>query len=1664
MLTAKRSCATLPHAQQEAAKARWRQIWQLAVRSVSIPSTCRAACVLLYTIIETQLLPYHAIADDVSNIVTMADICGPAVLLDSSLVLMHCLANVRNESAPSAINETSSNVIRWVFSTWKPGRSHRVHAHRCSGSPFSVSYVDKPIADPAYASSYAANMTPFDLVNLLSTSCGLSTLGTFEQAQLVGGPIAQFWKSCRDSAQMTRYLLLLNDETSATPSRLHAALKATSADVYTDDVTSSSSYNFRTVVLELLSPKLDEFQELLAPTAETTTRRGADGSAKLSIERWRSLLSCLVSSTLLVPHLERSEARIATDLKAVLDRLWDKCLDAVLESPEAEEVFELILLSIAAYLPPLMSADLENFCFRHPHLLRLFARLSDLAYHRQARHAAGHGSDAMEVDDEFNSRSGNARHSSRMAAFPRHKTSLSMSTDAFLESTKLKLHLLSEYSKQPDLSNVSTPAVMDFLSSLEAERFLLSRGFIHELLHSDLTYKWDHARDILEQIGEIVKPNSYYSSCDAAWCMCMDILTALAPVWSMNSNDSELTAGSVDFYNFLVKSAWPNNLLSVDAQVSLISLIYHLVEIKSTFWEDKKARVVDPKQTFLELLESGRMRVKFHIGGLMTNYFDLYVVKEHDNMLADLVEKLPLNPEAMEGIVFRVFVLANLGCKLPTLLRRCVFHIAEVASKVSNSTKYATRGIRTMTLARSLKSPQELLQLFAPQLLYTWFDKDSIENIPYEIFDFASLDELLSRVQTEAAALMVMRGQDQHLNNLAARLKTTPEEIVQQAFSKVMAYSVGYGLSSKDTVLTEPRILSMLGRDLFHNLVSSTFADIIGHLFALTDQEGIVEDSWNKDGAFAYAATIMAEIKKCSHSETELPRSQQPRFKGKQLVRQIQYLVDKRTSYHVSALWTPALVTSVARRLLSTIHPALGPHHALSVVRKIRILVCLAGPQATCLYPLEMLLRSIRPFISDTECADDALGISRWLIANGTAHLARAPSFLAGYALSTLASLRMFLESSQASSTQESQFKATINKAQQFHTWFVQLLRDYESLSFKSDTQARAFEAITHSASNIRTSGSSQKDTHESRLLLEILKDAEQDEQLLNDSARDLALRMLCGDFTLPPSNRDDILESDADAHTHGSMVWKSCRAVDSSKAYLTWAGRAVGRSFAASGDVPHDVLRESLLSTYNKAVTTHGDSINGLLKLLANLTTSDNSSHAGRAESAVRRIVSFAVASEDQDLIADCSRSLPDTLAKSSDWSIYHTPPTDIGDTSCSIHDVYSLDQIESSSWSRHLAIHLVESVHGHTVLKGLTPILDEVDGFAELALPFIVHLALVQEFDSAKALKRTLSAAAKEWLNLSTPEASENTMLLINVILYLRSRVFPDETSIIDRARWLDVDPSTVAEAAMRCGKPKIALMFAELALSDHSRTSRRSSAVRDVEGSSELLLNIFENIDDPDAYYGLERPASLSTVLSRLEYEKESGKSLAFRGAQYDSHLRMRDASSDLDGQSLVKILSGLGLAGLADSLLQTHQHHNDSADSLNTAFTTARRLEKWNLPAPATLENDAAISYRAYQSVHKAVETGPAVQAIRDGLASTMRRLVTKNFKASDLRQHLGTLAALTELDDILSVSDFGELESILASFEARSKWMLSGRCVFSLSGTFASLTASQVQRC
>ncbi|CAK7224094.1 Serine/threonine-protein kinase tel1 [Sporothrix eucalyptigena] len=1613
------SCAHQPHAKDAGLANLWSQIWQVAVRSVSLPATSRAACALLHTLLETGRIPYHTVGDDINLLVTGAEVSGPALLVDSSLVLMLHLFHIRNTILPSASETTSSHIIRWLFSRWKPG-------------------------DLSFASVYSALAPTYDIINLISVCNGSPIQELRRPVESFGGPIKQTWKDHEENDDMMRYLLLLPPQTfkrSKHATCLYSSPTNNSVSQFRDPASSNTA---RKAVLELLQPNMDEFLQI----TEAWNRKGGESVSQISSQRMQSLAVFCIVCACLSPQLTTVNSSLSRDLEPGLLNLVESTFKALHDAEQNRAFYEVWLSAIYSHLPQISAAETEQFTKEYPVLLKVVASLSHALEEENAKQSSLSSNGFMEIDDGFDSAISQGSVTAKPVTLPRQASSLSTSSNSFYLNVSQRLHLLFFVHEDANKVSVLPEGFLDQFLALSNEDLLLCSDFMRDLFGSDLVVVPEDALKIVEVIGDIIGQGEY-SCCEIALTTCMEVMQGFVSVWPDEKLDVSARIG--DLYAYLVQQSLPKNSLSTNAQVCLSKLLYSLLEVNSSYGSD--LGLPSCRSTLLSILQTGNILVKYFVGMNLPKIFALYVLKVHDDLFVDILESLPSDPAWPEGISFRLLALAELARSWPTLLRRCIYHIFETPGRLKQCSDFATRCLAKVAKALSLDSPRDLFKLFAPQLLYTWLERDSIEEIPYEIFAFSSLDDLIAKAQTEATALMMMRGQETEAFAIATRLNLSNADLIQRTFSKVMAYSVAHDVAmtkDKSQTTSESRIRKVLGRDRVVDAIYYNLADIVAILFDIIDQEDPIEKYFSKDPALQYAAEIMAEIKAFNHSPVILPPNQQPVFKAKYLTRELAYICS-RTEYDLSTLWTPALVVSVARKLFNTIRPALGSLHACSVIRKVRVLICLAGEQATSSYPLEMLLHSVRPFVQDAECADDALGITKYLITRGTGHLTQYPSFYAGYALSMLASLRMFLESSQASTTQESQFKATMSKAQHFHGWFAKHLRDYDSPAFEGDVQRTAFKSITQSATQIRASGNAERGTPESTLLLEIFKDGEQEARLLNDSSRDLVLGMLCSDFHVPASIRADIIETDQDAQEHGAVVWKSCGATALSKEYLIWAGRVVGRSFAASGTIHDDLLRESRLDQYQGAASSNNTSSEqGLLRLIETLTMSAESATAGFAESALRTIVSKATIVGDSSLQLACQDSLSEALLISSSWGQYRTPPSDFDEsltTPRNAADAFKLSHIEEPNWAQNLAVYLAHCIPDDVVLRVLPPILTNAKGFAEQAFPFIVHLVLLFQLEKQQTVKRSLSDAAKAWLACTAPSAQENVKLLINTIVYLRTQALPNENSIADRHKWLDVDLSVAAEAASRCGMFKIALLLAEVSLSEAAKPSRRSSGVvnlkdMDTPTHTDLLLGIYENIDDPDAYYGLPQSPSLSSVLARLEYEKDGSKTLAFRGAQYDSHLRRHNSSAAQDGQALVQALSNIGLSGLSHSLLQTQQNLDSTSASLDSTFTTARRLGMWNLPVPAVTGNPSVTIYKAFQGVHQATDLTAAQQAVYEGLGNTMKQVTSQSLTVSSLRHHLGALAALTELDDVLNVTDATELQNMLDKFEDRSKWMMS----------------------
>ncbi|PQE18076.1 Phosphatidylinositol 3 protein [Rutstroemia sp. NJR-2017a BVV2] len=1598
----------------------WKLHWHTGTKSLTFAVTCRAAALLLHSLHAKCLVAYRDIEESVKAIITTADISGPPILCDSSIALMMHFLQVDISEAPGTSLAACQHVVRWLFGKWNP-------------------------ADRLFVARYGAHIQPFQFVALLRTSLSLSRLPPPSNSLSTGGPVVQAWQQHLISQDVLRYLLLLDK---IPLSKNASSCQSCPAIAHSDDIVfrqDNTHFNsVRKLIFEFLSTK---FAELV----QTWRSFNAEGSPQVSSDTYRGSIDACMTGILLLPHSAESNMEqshlLESDVKSLVEELFEFLRRSEARDFKGTQKFvDALLQALRPYLPQCNSTEFTRVADQNPQLLQLLSVAAGELKRRRlvsdSTTAVGEG-DPMDIDDEFSKHEKQSSLAEDMKT-PRRIMAFDMSISTFNIETTARLILVAAMSETlPICARVPSRFVDDFI--LMNKREILScRGLIRDVLNSDLILDASDSHRLLECMGFILSSKDFNFS-EITMCACLEVLMGLLPAWSIDEASS-FGADAKICYDWLV-SQLHNGTASTAVQLGIVKMLLKLLHFNQNYGV-APARS-SPRTILLELLEKGSPTTKFFIGDNISDIFDLFTLKEHDKIFVDVLELLPSDPNGLEGIAFRLYVLAKLASRWSTLLRRCIYHLFETPGRIQESVHHATRCVSEIASALAVKDSKELFQLFAPQILYTWLESEIMDDIPFLIFGFASLRDLLEFAQEEAAALLMMRGQDTDLEHLAELLQTSDVQLLQKCFSKIMAYCIASDIgvppsSDRNRKSGESRLKKRLGQERFLQCVNLHFAEIVSILFSVIDQEQQIEKYFAKDENLLYAAHNMENMKSLSSSELTLPPNQQPTFKAKYLTFEIKHLC-ARTEHEVETLYTPSLVTFIARNLLRTIHPALGSLHACSVLRKLRVLISLSGDTATQGYPLEMLLRSVRPFITDPECADDSMGILQYLLRRGTIYLTRSPSFVASITLSVLGSLRAFMQERKSSTTQESQHQATLSKAQKFHSWIRSL--------------GSRFKALMASANEIRMIGNAEKGSTESTLLDQLLEDEKSGSALLSTPARKLALGMLCSEFECPSSFRSDIYGDDHSAVANAVVVWKSCRGNSVSKQYLSWAARILGRAFAATGHVHQELLQESTLSKMRALVSSSKSDLSSracIVSLLQSLLLGDDQSAVGLAETALRNIVTR---SEDQ--IAEvCRQNMPAPVYEVSSWNPYPVPPCEAAESAQGarvIEDQLSTDSILVPYWLRDLSIALADTVPDDPILCALSPVLESVPDFADQAFPFILHLVLSTDIQVQKVGRKQLSTAFANWFAKCKDVDKNNLKALVNAILYLRTQQLPHEKSSADRLHWLELDYLTTAAAAIHCGMFKTALMFVEEYRSAPVKSSRRSSTMRDGGEAPELptdtLLTIFQNIDDPDLYYGVQQPASLSTILARLEYEKDGAKSLAFRGAQYDNHIRSRDAEAGKDARSLVKALDTLGLSGLSYSLLQAQQSVGAAATSLDSMFRTARRLEQWDIPVPSNSDSHGVTIYRTFQAAHDASSRGAHMKVLNEGLESTMKRFLRDDLSAGALHESLRTLAALSEMDEVLSSQGSEEFEETLVRFDDISQ-------VLSCRGTTLSILSQQ----
>ncbi|MCJ1418869.1 Serine/threonine-protein kinase tel1 [Xylographa parallela] len=1596
----------------------WLDAWQVAARNVSSNLTCRAACHLMAIILDRGLVGHADIVDVIDKMFSSVELNGPSAFCDSAVDLWKAVINVMAKQNPAAMQTTSERVLRWLFIRWRPSQIHDRH---------QIAQLSRH----GEASS---------IIKLISVVLRLPFYADRDQSLLGLGSIAQAVLRSKHEENLVKYLHL--DETADLkfPSSKSEPCQNTTAQTMDKRVQHIYDTAIELLIVEMTTVLKQE------PISEDSDFQGLSADVT-SIMSSLCIVAFAITSTSSVTSStkSRSLALMATQLRTRLVYLIPCQQDPITVTDGLLNALGVLFNSSTFFAVDNSMLQKGAIATALPFNRDFWQALSDFG-----RRESGN-QDFMGIDQEFDSQNSGTTKMDSLAHDIEHEwlcssTSVKAKRVSLIaricqESIDLAIDAGGDGATSVDIRHI------EYLTSLPPDEFLACRVYLRSFLNRSVGIANSAVLLLLEYLGNTILEPYEYERCEVAQGLCLDLMTSSAIVW-LDNGDSAISDLGCNLYEWFIK-VFSRGICSPHVHQCLSLLLQSVVKIRPDY-----ARTLDlpsARTSLFQILEEGTISVKFFVGRNISGIFGHFILKEHDAILEDIINSLPTVRDWTEGIAVRLFVLAHLGSSWSTLLRRCMYAIFETAGQVSRSILYAKFCLALMAKALHLYGSQELFRLFASQIIFTWLESQALNAIPHDIFGYDSLAGLLTDIQDEVTGQIVMRGKKDEALQLATSLSTSYEHLLEVSFSKCAAYCIARDAAIPPGQDTEAagadiRLRKLLGKDRYGGLVTKHFPEIMATFYGTMDREDHIVKGFQSHEGYAVAQIAYDEMMSYGSSTAILPAGQQPSFKAGYLMDEISYLYS-RSAYDIEDAWPPALYIYIFRHLLDSVHDALGSLHTCSIIRKVRILICMAGQTALKDYALDMALHALRPFLVDTHCAEDSIGITRYLMIHGTEYLKTVPSFLTGLTVSTLSSLRKFLHSPQESTTQESHFLATMSRAQGFHTWLGQFADDFTSSSLR-DSAETSFKAIVHSARQLRDTGNARKGSPESALLLELLKDRQADPMLVAESSLNSILDLLCVKFDVSTGFRDDILGADKQAAAFVDSLWSSCKHRAIGSDYLLWVGRVLGRAYGGTGTIPTTMLREVQIDTLAivGSASQHrmeSKSQHMILHHLSRILLTDSQRDIGLAERTLQIIASKA---EGTDLMADCEQSLPSSLLTATFWGSFSCPRaiSRDPDTSKPLQEALIFeDHSNFSEWIRILCVSFVSLDPKDKLLSELKPILLTVRKLPEQLCPYIIHLVLLREADKQQKVKQVLSYALGQLFSNSTDAMIPHLKLILHVILYLRTQALPRENTQADRSQWLDLNYEQAATAAIKCHMYKTALLFLEIGFSEMIKNSksRRASNIKPALPNT-LLLQIFRNLDDKDSFYGIRQPSNLSAMMEQLEFENSGFKSLSFRSADYDSQVRRSGLAKEDTEYGITTILDTLDLNSLSQSMISNSTR--SGTFNAEAMLRTARKLERWDIPAPATPASTGSIIFKAFQDIHNASDYSEITRAINLGFQATLGSMMFIKLGVSSIHEALSCLAILTEMEDVLFSQGVDQLQEVWTKFETRNQWMLTQR--------------------
>lgn len=1459
---------------------------------------------------------------------------------------------------------------------------------------------------------------PLNLLHLFMACTSRTPEVPLDQASAFAGRIAGVWLLFHENRELLEYLFNIdvafqdaNPWCRQPPRDLSSFTRQDADDV---------------VVLDLLKSKSEYFLQAWHSIVDAK-------SIHLTSDILQILTSFCITSSLFMSYLPD---QIEPKEQGILENcqyIWNGICDFLKVSGPTSS---LPCLEVLSPILPSSMQEYENIYWKalHP----LIVPLSDLleGFRESQRTGQAPTGDLMDIDGRVASREDRALADEHIISCNREFGSFTSDPITFQRFVTVQVSVLRRAHSKSD--EPRQPTLIDYLVSLDEADLLSASNFLSDVYHAYPAMEREELLQILEDVGEKCLQSYEMERCEASHSICIRMMMGFVSSWANNRGDT-LNESAMDLYNWFMEVLVTRKRASPKVYILLLELLQAVLNTNSSFGSDQL--LPSPRTTLFRVLQEGDIFVKFSAAKIIPNLFDRFLFKDHDIMFDDVLENLPRDPDWIEGIALRLLALSRLASKWHTLLRRSIYHMFETPAQVPLSLEYARKCIKFVSNELGLSDPRELFRLFASQLLYTWTETQPVTCMPFSMFAYGSLREMLADVKEEIVGQMIMRGRVSETIELAEYLQESHLDLIKRSFSKAEAYCIGKDISTPPEQESQPKgveilLRKQLGAEGFMKEIENHFPNIIVTFFKSLDRYDQIERAFSKRPSFESALEIQTRIiSKCA-SQASLPPNQQPSFRARYLLDELDFLC-KRAGFEVESIWTPTLTTFVCRSLLESIHPALGSLHMCSVIRKVRILVSISGPVVLRDYPFEMLLHSLRPLLADVQCSEDALGIFWYLLEAGKPYLQENPGFTAGIVVTTFATLRKLFSLELESGNEESQFKAALKSAEDFHEWLRNLARDYSSLELDPNVD-RTLSKLLLLAQEMSTGNALSRMEREKQLVIEVIGDRDSQQSLMGKSVADLVLSLLCPEFKWSFNSGDEIADDSLES-SHAISLWNTLHNMDGGPEYRLWAASVIGRSFAKTGKVDEHLLREQDINLFDSPEPNERSSLACHSKariiqaLCGKLQTQDNT-EAGSIEHTLQLILNKITHYPE---FQDCAEVIPETLVKALIWSPYICPEAPLSTLElerCNTNEISATGRTVAE-WARTVALALSNAVLDDPVIGSLRKILNLIPDLAVQILPYIIHdVLLIEGMDNGQS-RQAISDSFNRLLCDVSDKTVLHARLVITCVLYLRNQPVPEETTIAQRDKWLDIDFGEASAAAHYCGLQKTSLLFLEIQASRVIMGSRRASVAK-YEPPLGLLHNVFKNIDDPDLFYGIQQSSSLDTVMERLEYESSDFKNLLFQSALYDSETQMLGQGNPY---GVLKALNSTNLQGIANTLMHTSGSAKDMTTPFDSTLKAAISLQQWDVPVSPVETSPQSITFHAFQSLNTS-SLEETLTCVDSSLLMTLDAATKRSQSGMQLRAAMRNLGVLTEMSDVLRSKSLDDIQTEWAKIISRGSWL------------------------